>query len=109
MSRTRVKDAEVFMAKAGSDPVHASADRQDILPAAYDSRVQTLLVPLNGHRWGRYDPDARTSELHDEERADTYDLYDLAAVQTLLGGGTVYAVEPSEIPGEGEVAAVYRF
>jgi hypothetical protein len=71
--------------------------------------MQTLFVPLYQHRWERYDPEARTSEIHGEERADTYDLYDLAAVQTLLGGGTVYAVEPSEISGEGELAAVYRF
>ncbi len=71
--------------------------------------MQTLFVPLAQHHWGRYDPEARRSELRDEERADTYDLYDLAAVQTLLGGGTVYAVELSEIPGEGEMEAVYRF
>jgi hypothetical protein len=105
----RGKDAEAFRVKAGSDPAHASADLQEILPAAHDSRVQTLFVPLGQHRWGRYDPEARTSEIQGEERADTYDLYDLAAVQTLLGGGTVYAVEPPEIPGEGELAAVYRF
>lgn len=105
----RDKDAEAFLVKAGSDPAHTSADLRDVLPAAHDSRVQTLFIPLNEHRWGRYDPEARTSELHDEERAGDHDLYDLAAVHTLLGGGTVYAVEPSEIPGTGEVAAVYRF
>lgn len=105
----RNKDAEAFMVKAGSDPSHASAVIQDVLPAAHDSRVQTLFVPLNQHRWGRYDLDTRTLKFHDEERPDTYDLYDLAAVQTLLNGGTVYAVEPSQIPGNGEIAAVYRF
>lgn len=105
----RGKDAEAFMVKAGSDPAHASADLRDVLSATHDSRVQTLFVPLNQHRWGRYDPEARTIDLHDEENSDNHDLYDLAAVQTLLNGGTVYAVEPSEIPGEGEVAAVYRF
>lgn len=105
----RKKDAEAFMVKAGSDSTHASAVIQDVLPATYDSRVQTLFVPLNQHRWGSYDHETRTLKFHDEERADNYDLYDLAAVQTLLNGGTVYAVEPSEIPGQGEVAAVYRF
>lgn len=105
----RGKDAEAFMVKAGSDPAHASAVIQYVLPAAHDSRVQTLFVPLNQHRWGSYDAEARTIKFHDEERAESYDLYDLAAVQTLLNGGTVYAVEPSEIPGGNEVAAVYRF
>ncbi len=97
------------MVKAGSDPAHASAVIQDVLPAAHDSRVQTLFVPVNQHRWGSYDAETRTIKFHDEERADSYDLYDLAAVQTLLNGGTVYAVETSEIPGGNEVAAVYRF
>lgn len=105
----RHKDAEAFMVKAGSDPAHASAVIQDVLPATHDSRVQTLFVPLNQHRWGSYNAETRTIKFHDEEQTDSYDLYDLAAVQTLLNGGTVYAVEASEIPGGNEVAAVYRF
>ena len=53
------------------------------------------------------DAEARTVDL--SEARTGYDLFDLAAVQTLSNGGTVYAVEPGEMPGGGEVAAVYRF
>lgn len=105
----RGRDAEAFMVKSSSDPAHTSADLTDVVTSAHDSRIQTLFVPLGDHRWGRYDPEARTAEFHDERGPDDSDLYDLAAVQTLLGGGTVYAAQPSEIPGGGEVAAVYRF
>ncbi len=105
----RGKDAEAFMVKQGSDPAQVGTDLKGVLPASYDSRVQTLFVPLREYRWGRYDPEARTAEFHDEAGTEAYDLFDLAAVHTLLNGGTVYAAEPQEVPGEGEVAAVYRF
>ena len=32
-----------------------------------------------------------------------------AAVQTLLNHGTIYAVEPDEMPDNGSVAAVFRY
>ncbi len=105
----REKDAEAFMVTQGSDSERAASDLKDVLPASYDSRVQTLFVPLRQHRWGHYDPEARLVALHDHPGTESYDLYDLAAIHTLLNGGTVYAVEPQEVPGEGEVAAVYRF
>lgn len=103
----RSRDAEAYAVKAGSDPERTSASLADVLPAAHDARVQTLFVPLHERRWGRYDPEARTVDL--SETRTGYDLFDLAAVQTLNSGGTVYAVEPDNMPGDGEVAAVYRF
>ena len=102
----RDRDAEVFLETQGADPARAAAKLNDILPAAYDKRIETLFVPLYEHRWGRFDPETRTAYSDDESG---YDLYDLAAVHTLLNGGAVYAVEPKEVPGNGEVAAVYRF
>jgi len=36
-------------------------------------------------------------------------MLDLAAVQTWLNGGAVYAVEPGAVPGAGELAAVFRY
>lgn len=43
-----------------------------------------------------------------DEGPETYDLYD-AAAYTLQYGGTVFAVAPDEIPGDGPLAARYRF
>lgn len=34
---------------------------------------------------------------------------DLAGVQTLLNGGAVYAVQPAQVPGGHELAAVLRY
>jgi len=103
----RERDREAFLQAQGKGGV--GTDLEEVLLAAVDSRVETLFVPLHARQWGSFDPEARTVERVGEEGVDTHDLYDLAAVNTLLMGGTVYAVDPEEVPGGGEVAAIYRF
>ena len=105
----REEDKNNYMHKAGADPEHASDDLEDILPAAFDSRIETLFVAQDTHRWGRYDPEAREVKLNEEEQPGDSDLLDLAALHTILNGGTVYAVEESNVPGDGVAAAIYRF
>jgi hypothetical protein len=85
----------------------ASSDVREAVQAAAEARVETLFVALDAHQWGRYDPQARTATLLDEQ--DGEDLLDFAAAQTLLHGGEVYAVPRDELPGGGKLAAIYRF
>ena len=105
----REEDKDNYMHKAGADPEHASNTLEDILPAAFDSRIETLFVAQDAHRWGRYDLEARQVKLNDDEQPGDSDLLDLAALHTILNGGTVYAVEKESVPGEEVVAAIYRF
>lgn len=100
------RDQEAFAEAAGTSRVGTSLD--EVLWAALDARVATLFVALGQREWGTFDASARRLERRDES-PDTYDLYDAAAAYTLLAGGTVYAVEPGEIPGDGPLAAIYRF
>ena len=44
-----------------------------------------------------------------EAGATSEDLLNIAAIQTFLNSGTVYAVEPDAVPGQGPVAAVFRY
>jgi hypothetical protein len=37
------------------------------------------------------------------------DLLDASDVHTLLNGGTVYAVEPEQVPGGSLLAAIFRY
>jgi hypothetical protein len=37
------------------------------------------------------------------------DLLDLAAVETFLKGGTIYATPPAQVPGNGPMAALLRY
>lgn len=99
---------ERFAQSAGSGSTSSSL--QEIIPAAFDARIDTLFVAVGTQRWGRYDVDARSVELHDAQEIGDEDLLDLAAVQTLLNGGTVFAVPQDEVPGQDTlVAAIYRF
>lgn len=89
---------------------HASGQLEEVVTAAHDGRVETLFVALGTRRWGSFDPSSRTVEPAEHNGPGTEDLVDLAATQTLLKGGTVFAVPPERVPeGGAEVAAVYRY
>jgi hypothetical protein len=48
-------------------------------------------------------------EVRDRPQPGDQDLLDLAAVQTLFHGGTVYAVDPGDVPDDAPVAALLRY
>lgn len=87
----------------------ASADLDEVLPAALDGRVDTLFVGRGVRQWGRFDAEARTIERHEEQNGDSEDLLDRAAVLTFVNSGRVLAVDPAEVPGGGPVAAIFRY
>jgi hypothetical protein len=86
----------------------ASKETGEIVRAAYAGRVECLFVAVGVQQWGRFDPASDT--VHLEKRpGDGEDLLDLAAMHTLLTGGSVYAVEQENMPDEASIAAVFRF
>ena len=87
----------------------ASDELEEIVPAAVQGRIDALLVALATHRWGAYDEDNHSIVVHDDPQTSDEDLLDFAAVQALSYGGTVYALDPEEMPAESPIAAVYRF
>lgn len=87
-----------------------TSDRiEEVVPAAHHGRVSILWVALGAQVWGHFDAKAGSAHLHDEPERSSEDLLDLAALQTLLKGGTVYAVEPETVPGDALVAALFRY
>jgi len=87
----------------------ASNNLKVIIPAAYRGRVEVLFVGVGTQKWGTFDPGTNMVHLHQEAEPADEDLLDLAAIQTLLNGGTVYAVEPEEVPDDAPLAAVFRY
>ena len=87
----------------------ASKDVRKILPEAYFGKVDTLFVAVESHLWGTFDAETNTVHLPQEPEPDDEDLLDLAAIQTLLYGGTVYAVGSQEVPDGALMAAVFRY
>jgi hypothetical protein len=86
-----------------------STDPKEIVPAAYHGRVEFLFVAVGRQQWGDYDPGTRQVHVHQESQPGSFDILDLAATQTLLRGGAVFAVEPSEVPDGALLAAVFRY
>ncbi|MBD6614847.1 hypothetical protein FNW02_02985 [Komarekiella sp. 'clone 1'] len=82
---------------------------KEIVPAAYYQRVESLFVPVGQQKWGMFNPDTSSVQVHSEQKAGDEDLMDFAALHTLLNGGTVYAVEPEQVPGDASLAAVLRY
>jgi hypothetical protein len=78
---------------AGSPLV--SSDLRQIVMAACDGQVQTLLVPSGARIWGAYDPVTHTVTIHDKPENGEEDLLDLAALHTLMHGGETYVVPPN--------------
>jgi len=86
-----------------------SQDPKEIVPGAYHGRVELLFVALGRQQWGDYDPGTNRVNLYPEAQPGSSDILDLAAAQTLLHGGAVYAVERAEAPEEALLAAVFRY
>jgi Bacterial archaeo-eukaryotic release factor family 7 len=86
-----------------------SNEVREVVPAAWDGRVDVLFVAVGVRIWGTFASDTRTIEIGDEAPGQSEDVLNLAAIHTVLNRGTVYAVPPAEMPDETPAAAVLRY
>lgn len=102
------EDAENrYHALAGTG--RTSNDLREVVMAAYDGRVDVLLVTVGVQVWGRFNNEKRSVAAHEQRQPDDRDLLDICVVNTLMNRGSVYPVEPDGVPGNGLVAAVFRY
>lgn len=87
----------------------ATADLKAAIRAAKFGQVESLFVPLGLQKWGRYDAETDKMTLAPEPSPENEDLLDLAATETILNSGQVFAVPPEQMPGNVEVAAILRY
>ena len=87
----------------------ASHNVREIIPAAFHGRVESLFIAIDQEQWGTFHPATNTLHVHRVARYHDDDLLDIAATQTLLHSGSVYAVGQAQVPGGGMVAAVFRY
>ena len=106
----RQKAVERFGSLQGTG--RATHQIEEILPAAHDGRVDTLFTARGVRIWGSYDAASREVKPQGDQSAQrngSQDLLDLAAVQTYLHGGRVFAVDQQEVPGGYAAAAIFRY
>jgi hypothetical protein len=101
--------AERYQALAGSQAGQASQEIKEIVPAAINGRIDTLFVDQNERIWGRFNAETQEVTISEENRDTDQDLLDLAAVQTLLNQGAVFAVDQDDMPARGSAAAIFRY
>ncbi len=85
-----------------------STDAKEIIQAAYHGRVGYLFVTAGLQIWGKVEQDAQQVCLSETQAAND-DLVDLAAIQTFLNGGEVFALPQEKMPGKAALAAVFRY
>jgi len=86
------------------------SDPRKIIPAAFHGQIRSLITRADVHIWGEYDPESSQIEVHDEQRVESKDLIEVAAVHTLLNGGSVYNLDPNQMPdGAKKMAAIKRY
>ncbi len=100
---------EKFEQLKGQQSNLVTSDLKTAVQAAKFGRVETLFVPLGVQKWGRYDVENNKVILEDEPTSENEDLLDFAAAQTILNSGQVFAVQPDELPGNGDLAAFLRY
>lgn len=104
------KDAiKQFKQLHGKQSELVADDLKTVVKAAQYGQVDTLFVPLGMQHWGHVEleDDSITVEMGSGSEND--DLFNFAAVQTILNAGQVYALHPEDIPGDGDLAAILRY
>lgn len=86
----------------------ASNDPRVVAEAAEQGRVETLLLGAPPWGWGQFTPDTPVVQLGDQGDFAHGELLDRAAADALANGGHVHVLATSEVPGGGDIAAVFR-
>ena len=107
LDRSREDALTVFTAlRERADP-RAPAAPADVLRAAHEGRVESLLVASGCEVFGRYDPATGDVSTADDLAAAGGDLLGVAAVRTIVHGGTVHVVAHDRL--RAVTGAVLRF
>lgn len=87
----------------------ASNRLKDVVTAAHDGRVLTLLVSDSLERTGVFDEATHTVKGRETGTSEDEDLINDAAVQTILRAGQVFVVPNGKMPNGAPLAAIFRF
>jgi hypothetical protein len=87
----------------------ASNRLKDVVTAAHDGRVLTLLISESLEQTGAFDESTHSVKGRERGTSDEEDLVNDAAVQTTLHAGQVLVAPNDKMPNGSPVAAVFRY
>lgn len=85
-----------------------TADPETIVTSALQGRIDTLFVALDRQVWGAVDEHDHAA-IHTGPAPGNEDLLDIAALETLLAGGTTFALPADQMPRDVPAVALLRY
>jgi hypothetical protein len=86
-----------------------STDINNIVPAARNSKIDTLFYRSGSHLWADLDVENTEFTMHNDKMSGDEELINFAAVETMNHGGSVFPLEEQQMPGGAVVAAINRY
>jgi hypothetical protein len=87
----------------------AANDLKEILRNSFSNKIEALFVDIKEQMWGKYDLQNDKLTIDNGPQPGNEDLLDLAAIQTLLEGGRIFAASKENMPNHQSIAAIYRY
>jgi hypothetical protein len=107
LKRDRDTVLEQVQARLGTADPTVAIRLEEIIAAAHDGRVDTLVVAQDAELRGTFDPASR--RVTTGANVESEDLLNLAVVKTLAGRGRVIPAQRSELPRQSLAAALLRY
>jgi hypothetical protein len=108
-AREQASQEAFYRELAGRQEARASNNLKQIMQAAHGGRVATLFLARGVRQWGVYRSHSGNVHVHPSQQPGDHDLLDLAAIQTVANGGTVYVMDRDQVPGGEPQAAIFRY
>lgn len=86
-----------------------SLENKEVIPAAYYGRISHLFVEKNSHIWGTFDELSSELKITNSRDGDAENLADKAVAKTIETGGSVFILDKEQMPGTGQMAAIFRY
>ena len=109
LDQDRKEAGERFQALSASHDPRAASDVEQVVRAAYDGRIDTLLLAEGEAVWGGYDQATDEVTTSPDFATRSEDLLEAAAVQTLQHAGSVHLMPHDQTLDHGPAAAILRY
>ncbi len=107
LDAVRAQASDRVEALLGSGDPRATTITDEVVRAAYQGRVDIVLLAEEAAAWGRYDE--ATDQIINGDAMQAGDLLEAVAVQTLRHGGVVHLLAEAQMPGPVTAAAILRY
>ncbi len=107
LSHAKAQALGLYAQLAAKSDKQALNDMNQIIPAAYFRRVDTLFVVRDMQIWGQFDVESQSVIIQDAPSVDSIELINWAVIHTLRNGGTVYHLH--DMSSDEPLQAILRY